>query len=284
MMPPYITTPSSTITNQSTDSNITIMSEATNSPPAAVMTAAAAAATAPEAKPPNGIDHLSGVNSTPGDVKQASADSPPPQIVSDVADPSMPSTAPAPTPLASQHPSSSTNRLNDQVLQASRHGSGSSSRGASPRHPPPSARSSPSTTTVPAQPQNGSSVARQAATPSQTRPHPRAPTHSQASLSTPAKIPIIDVAPGTGTASPAPSATSGFPSPGKESFHQNIKFKDDRTRITFSIRQALSEAVRRSVRDDWEKCLLGSEFHQAFVVSSCPVPSVRVGSAPEAKY
>lgn len=99
---------------------------------------------------------------------------------------------------------------------------------------------------------------------------PRSPVTGPASSSTPVKVPIIDAAPGIGTPCPAPAPSSGFPSPGKENMSQNSKFKDDRTRITYSIRQALPDAARRSVRDNWEKCLLGSDFHQAFIVS--PVP------------
>lgn len=83
----------------------------------------------------------------------------------------------------------------------------------------------------------------------------------------PAQIPVVDAAPGTGSPAPAQTAASGFPSPGKEPMHRNSKFIDDRTRITYGIRQALPDAARRAVRDNWEKCLLGSDFHQAFVVS-----------------
>lgn len=53
----------------------------------------------------------------------------------------------------------------------------------------------------------------------------------------------------------------------------NPKLNEDRTRITYGIRQSIPEAVRRSVRDNWEKCLLGSDFHQAFIVSFRPFPS-----------
>lgn len=49
---------------------------------------------------------------------------------------------------------------------------------------------------------------------------------------------------------------------------KNPKFLDDRTRITYGIQQSIPDAVRRSVRENWEKCLLGSDFHQAFIVSS----------------
>lgn len=261
-----------TITNSaSTDSNFRMASPVANSPPVTVVAAAAAAPVAvdTEAYPPNGLNRVSDVDSAPSVEKQPpSPDSPPPQIVSDLPSVNIPSTALAAAASAGQVP------------QASK--PGSSSRGGSPRHPHSPAYSS-SATTIPSQTRNGSSVGRWAAKPShphhsQSQSHHRSPAYPAASSSTPTKIPIIDAAPGIGTASAAPSATSGFPSPGKESLHQNVKFKDDRTRITFSIRQALPEAVRRSVRDDWEKCLLGSEFHQAFIVSSCPVLSVPVDS------
>ncbi len=47
----------------------------------------------------------------------------------------------------------------------------------------------------------------------------------------------------------------------------NPKYVDDTMRLTFAIQQGLPESVRRVVRDNWQKCLMGSEFHQAFVVS-----------------
>jgi hypothetical protein len=59
----------------------------------------------------------------------------------------------------------------------------------------------------------------------------------------------------------------GFPSPTQDYATINPKFVDDCTRMNFAIQQSLPEAVRRIVRDHWEKCLLGSEFHQAFIVS-----------------
>jgi hypothetical protein len=66
---------------------------------------------------------------------------------------------------------------------------------------------------------------------------------------------------------PQPQTSSGFPSPGRDYGAENRKFNDDLSRITLSFQQGIPEAVRRAVRDNWEKCLLGSEFHQAFVVS-----------------
>jgi hypothetical protein len=97
-----------------------------------------------------------------------------------------------------------------------------------------------------------------------------APPHHQASLS---NKPIIMDPPGArkpGPASqpqPQPRGASGFPSPTQDYAALNPKFVDDCTRMNFAIQQSVPESVRRIVRDHWEKCLLGSEFHQAFVVS-----------------
>lgn len=67
------------------------------------------------------------------------------------------------------------------------------------------------------------------------------------------------------------NSTIGFPSPSQDYATVNSKFVDDCTRMNFAIQQSIPEAVRRIVRDHWEKCLLGSEFHQAFVVSAASV-------------
>jgi hypothetical protein len=77
----------------------------------------------------------------------------------------------------------------------------------------------------------------------------------------------------------------GFPSPSQDYATINPKFVDDCTRMNFAIQQSIPEAVRRIVRDHWEKCLLGSEFHQAFVVSPASVAChaltlILVASAP----
>jgi len=66
--------------------------------------------------------------------------------------------------------------------------------------------------------------------------------------------------------SPQPQAV-GFPSPSLDHARINPKFIDDCTRLTYAVQQSLPEAVRRIVRDHWEKCLIGSDFHQAFIVS-----------------
>ncbi|KAL2133322.1 hypothetical protein VTI74DRAFT_2552 [Chaetomium olivicolor] len=75
----------------------------------------------------------------------------------------------------------------------------------------------------------------------------------------------------------AQRSASGFPSPTQDHASINPKFVDDCTRMNFAIQQSLPEAVRRIVRDHWEKCLLGSEFHQAFLLNASihhAVPSV----------
>lgn len=79
------------------------------------------------------------------------------------------------------------------------------------------------------------------------------------------KPPIMDP-PRRASAAPPPA---GFPSPLQDYARTNSKFVDDCTRLTFAVQQSLPESVRRTIRDNWQKCLLGSEFHQAFIVSQC---------------
>ncbi|KAK0620398.1 hypothetical protein B0T14DRAFT_496938 [Immersiella caudata] len=61
------------------------------------------------------------------------------------------------------------------------------------------------------------------------------------------------------------SRSTGFPSPTPDYARINPKFNDDCQRMVFAVQQSLPESVRRVIRDNWEKCLLGSEFHQAFI-------------------
>ncbi|OTB08734.1 hypothetical protein M426DRAFT_160654 [Hypoxylon sp. CI-4A] len=63
------------------------------------------------------------------------------------------------------------------------------------------------------------------------------------------------------------SSSQGFPSPRREHELENPKFLDDQSRLTHAMQQSVPAAVRRVIRDNWEKCLLGSEFHHAFLVS-----------------
>ncbi|KAL1866758.1 hypothetical protein VTK73DRAFT_4550 [Phialemonium thermophilum] len=67
------------------------------------------------------------------------------------------------------------------------------------------------------------------------------------------------------TASPG-LGTHGFASPTRDYDAADPKFVDDLARITHAIQQSIPEAVRRAVRDNWAKALLGTEFHQNFVL------------------
>ncbi|EJT76039.1 hypothetical protein GGTG_05963 [Gaeumannomyces tritici R3-111a-1] len=59
-----------------------------------------------------------------------------------------------------------------------------------------------------------------------------------------------------------------FPSPTVDHATLNPKFDDDLARLTFAMHQSLPQAVRRAVRDNWEKCLIGSESHVAFLLNA----------------
>ncbi|CAJ2501496.1 Uu.00g043490.m01.CDS01 [Anthostomella pinea] len=63
-------------------------------------------------------------------------------------------------------------------------------------------------------------------------------------------------------------AQKGFASP-KANHHQQVpKFNEDISQLSFGVAQASPQAVRRVVRDNWEKALLGSEFHHAFLLNA----------------
>lgn len=218
-------------------------------------------------------------NTTPASASASATASPspdsPPRIVSDIEPAaSLPQAVPAPAPAP---PTSASVASPASSASPSVHGlgarSGLRSTSNTPHHspalpsppvplraspaggrPPPAATQPPpataSTTTRASKYQN-SPVWRAESSPHVHRKLPIAPT--------PPPAPAM--------ASPAPLPSVGFPSPGRDRIHADPKFLDDKTRITYGIQQAVPEAVRRSVRDNWEKCLLGSEFHQAFVVS-----------------
>lgn len=61
--------------------------------------------------------------------------------------------------------------------------------------------------------------------------------------------------------------SAGFPSPNIDHARGNSKYIEDVARLTYAIHQSVGQSVRRAIRDNWEKCLLGSDFHQAFIVS-----------------
>lgn len=92
------------------------------------------------------------------------------------------------------------------------------------------------------------------------------------------KPPIMD--PPRRASQTAPPPPAGFPSPLQDYARTNTKFVDDCTRLTFAVHQSLPEAVRRTIRDNWQKCLLGSEFHQAFIVSRCFLHLISLPSLP----
>ncbi|KAJ4390915.1 hypothetical protein N0V93_004514 [Gnomoniopsis smithogilvyi] len=98
--------------------------------------------------------------------------------------------------------------------------------------------------------------------------------HPRKNVPEPSHPPALPSTPGISTpALPKGGSTHhrmslGFPSPKSEAMQTNQKFLDDCDRLKFGIQQALPEAVRRSVRDNWETCLLGSAFHQAFVLNA----------------
>ncbi|ORY62339.1 uncharacterized protein BCR38DRAFT_486602 [Pseudomassariella vexata] len=64
------------------------------------------------------------------------------------------------------------------------------------------------------------------------------------------------------------TSPQGFGSPTRDYARDNPKFNDDSSRLTHAIQQSVPEAVRRTVRDNWEKALLGSEFHHAFIMNA----------------
>ncbi|OTB18499.1 hypothetical protein K445DRAFT_20057 [Daldinia sp. EC12] len=113
-------------------------------------------------------------------------------------------------------------------------------------------------------------------TPSQPHPHsqPRQPIHRQSSAGATHKISIVDPPrtysqqrnnnPQVQNISP----NAGFPSPRREHHLENPKFADDLSRLTHAMQQSVPAAVRRVIRDNWEKCLLGSEFHHAFLLNA----------------
>lgn len=82
--------------------------------------------------------------------------------------------------------------------------------------------------------------------------------------------PMIVDPPGSQKAVNPPVRSRTFMSPGPEGTqhpqYQSSKCQDDINRLTHAVQQSLPEAVRSVVRDTWEKCLLGTDFHQAFVV------------------
>ncbi|KAI0553528.1 hypothetical protein F4679DRAFT_529409 [Xylaria curta] len=59
-----------------------------------------------------------------------------------------------------------------------------------------------------------------------------------------------------------------FPSPEVDHESQIPRFTRDLSLLADTVQQSSPEAVRRLVRDKWEKCILGSEFHHAFIINA----------------
>ncbi|KAI0427392.1 hypothetical protein F5Y09DRAFT_350511 [Xylaria sp. FL1042] len=64
------------------------------------------------------------------------------------------------------------------------------------------------------------------------------------------------------------AALRRFPSPDFDHASRISTFNRDLTLLADAVQQACPEAVRRIVRDKWEKCALGSEFHHAFLLNA----------------
>ncbi|KAK8056335.1 hypothetical protein PG993_001562 [Apiospora rasikravindrae] len=81
------------------------------------------------------------------------------------------------------------------------------------------------------------------------------------------KVPIVEP-PGAGLRRVASQNPNAFQSPGRDHGRENPKFSDDLSRLTHAVQQSVPEAVRRVTRDNWEKILLGTGFHQAFIMNA----------------
>ncbi|KAK8089135.1 hypothetical protein PG997_004096, partial [Apiospora hydei] len=81
------------------------------------------------------------------------------------------------------------------------------------------------------------------------------------------KVPIVEP-PGVGLRRAASQNPNAFQSPGRDHGRENPKFNDDLSRLTHAVQQSVPEAVRRVTRDNWEKILLGTGFHQAFIMNA----------------
>ncbi|ERT01407.1 hypothetical protein HMPREF1624_02653 [Sporothrix schenckii ATCC 58251] len=58
------------------------------------------------------------------------------------------------------------------------------------------------------------------------------------------------------------------PSPGHDYARENPKIQEDYMRLTFAIEQSVSAAVRCAIRQNWQKCLMGTSFHQGFMLNA----------------
>lgn len=113
---------------------------------------------------------------------------------------------------------------------------------SAPTPPPPAPKQTPVPVPVPGQPAvNGSS----------------------ATAGEPPKISSDVPKPVPESASPA---LSNGQTPSSEEIAKSQKFSEDYTKLCTLIAECDEDAVRRAVRDNFEKCLLGSHYHMAFIV------------------
>ncbi|KAI1661520.1 hypothetical protein F4813DRAFT_347908 [Daldinia decipiens] len=211
---------------------------------------------------PNGLPRS--INGLNGDAADGSGPTPPARGSSGSTTPVQPAAA-APSPTATATP----------VLAARAVAAVAASASASAPAPPPAPTPTPTPTpTLPpiaAKPLKPMVIY----TPSQPHPHSQSrqplQRHSTGSAH---KISIVDPPraysrPGSNNPQlPNISPTQGFPSPRREHHLENPKFADDLSRLTHAMQQSVPAAVRRVIRDNWEKCLLGSEFHHAFLLNA----------------
>ncbi|KAI0135625.1 hypothetical protein F4814DRAFT_401929 [Daldinia grandis] len=200
---------------------------------------------------PNGLPRS--INGLNGDVANSSGPTPPARESSGSTTPVQPA---APSPTATATP----------VLAARAVAAVAASASAPPQAPTPATR--PPITAKPLKPIV-------IYTPSQPHPHsqPRQLLQRQSSMGSSHKISIVDPPraysrPESNPQLPNISLTQGFPSPRREHHLENPKFADDLSRLTHAMQQSVPAAVRRVIRDNWEKCLLGSEFHHAFLLNA----------------
>lgn len=228
------------------------------------------------------VSNTATTSATASPAPAADAPDSPPRIVSDIAPPATVPVPPAPAAVsaAAQPPSvasparTASPTVNGLVIARTTRSSMNKTPHQSPALPSPPVplRASPAAI-QPAPVVINNNNTHTKANKYQNNPTWRAETPRDYKKPQVAPIAIPPPAPAPSTPAPGAIRSVSFPSPGRELIHADQKFLDDKTRITFGIHQAIPEAVRRSVRDNWEKCLLGSDFHQAFVVSPVlPLP------------
>lgn len=114
----------------------------------------------------------------------------------------------------------------------------------------------------------------------QTQTQPQHQVHRPPPLSVPVPQPVhfkrqpsmphgkVSIVEPPGTSRRASGNSHAFASPTRDHSRDNPKFAEDVSRLTYAIQQSVPEAVRRATRDHWEKTLLGTEFHQAFIMNA----------------